>query len=231
LSFRGTDGSAIKTAAEITCFVDGTPSANDMPGRLVFSTTADGASSPTERLRISSSGWLSLKAGTATVGTAGNMLFQPDGNTTNVPFTVNSGNSSSAADLTYAVYSTPLSQYQFYVGYDGTVYARNTSISSLSDQREKENIRPLETGLAEVMALQPRRFDWKNGAGANIAGFIAQEVEGILPDLIDEYKINEEETRKALKMGDIIPTLVKAVQEQQAIISELQAKVAALEAA
>jgi hypothetical protein len=36
--------------------VDGTPGANDMPGRLVFSTTADGASSPTERLRIDSSG-------------------------------------------------------------------------------------------------------------------------------------------------------------------------------
>jgi hypothetical protein len=60
LSFRGTDGSAIKTAAEITCFVDGTPSANDMPGRLVFSTTGDGASSPTERMRIDSAGRLGL---------------------------------------------------------------------------------------------------------------------------------------------------------------------------
>jgi hypothetical protein len=36
--------------------VDGTPGANDMPGRLVFSTTADGASSPTERMRISNAG-------------------------------------------------------------------------------------------------------------------------------------------------------------------------------
>ncbi len=228
--FLAADGVNNRTqAASIYSYVDGTPGAGDMPSRLVFSTTADGASSPTERMRISSSGWVSLKAGTATVATAGNMLFQPDGNATNIPFTVNSGNSSSATDITYAVYSTSLSQYQFYVGYSGTVYARNTSISALSDQREKENIRPLETGLTEIMALQPRRFDWKNGSGADIAGFIAQEVEGVLPDLVDEYKINEEETRKALKMGDIIPTLVKAVQEQQAIISELQAKVAALE--
>jgi hypothetical protein len=38
--------------AQIDAEVDGTPGTNDMPGRLVFSTTADGASSPTERMRI-----------------------------------------------------------------------------------------------------------------------------------------------------------------------------------
>jgi hypothetical protein len=52
--FRGYDGSTYVSAASIAAFVDGTPGANDMPGRLVFSTTADGASSPTERMRISS---------------------------------------------------------------------------------------------------------------------------------------------------------------------------------
>jgi hypothetical protein len=53
--FRGTDGSAIKTAATIYGVVDGTPGANDMPGRLTFSVTADGASSPTEAMRIKNS--------------------------------------------------------------------------------------------------------------------------------------------------------------------------------
>jgi hypothetical protein len=57
IAFGGADGTNVETvAAEITCAVDGTPGANDMPGRLVFSTTADGASSPTERLRITSAG-------------------------------------------------------------------------------------------------------------------------------------------------------------------------------
>ena len=42
--------------ARIDAFVDGTPGSNDMPGRLEFSTTADGAASPTERMRIDSSG-------------------------------------------------------------------------------------------------------------------------------------------------------------------------------
>jgi hypothetical protein len=60
ISFQGADGSEMVAGAYIQCFVDGTPGANDMPGRLVFSTTADGASSPTERMRIDSTGLVTL---------------------------------------------------------------------------------------------------------------------------------------------------------------------------
>jgi hypothetical protein len=56
ISFQGNDGSEFVECAVIKGEVDGTPGANDMPGRLVFSTTADGAASPTERMRIDSSG-------------------------------------------------------------------------------------------------------------------------------------------------------------------------------
>ena len=57
IRFAGADGTDLQSqAASISAEVDGTPGANDMPGRLVFSTTADGAASPTERLRIDSSG-------------------------------------------------------------------------------------------------------------------------------------------------------------------------------
>jgi hypothetical protein len=54
--YYGYDGANIIEAASIQGVVDGTPGTNDMPGRLVFSTTADGASSPTERMRINSAG-------------------------------------------------------------------------------------------------------------------------------------------------------------------------------
>jgi len=53
---QGSDGTSFISAASIAAAVDGTPGTNDMPGRLVFSTTADGASTPTERMRIDSSG-------------------------------------------------------------------------------------------------------------------------------------------------------------------------------
>jgi hypothetical protein len=70
LTFEGSDGSAFQKGAQIDAEVDGTPGANDMPGRLVFSTTADGAASPTERLRITSAGVLQVAdAGDITVGT------------------------------------------------------------------------------------------------------------------------------------------------------------------
>ena len=57
ITFRGDDGTDLNsTGATISAAVDGTPGSNDMPGRLVFSTTADGANSATERLRIQSDG-------------------------------------------------------------------------------------------------------------------------------------------------------------------------------
>ena len=56
ISFSGANGTDFDEAAGIEAFVDGTPGANDMPGRLVFSTSSDGSASPTERLRIDSSG-------------------------------------------------------------------------------------------------------------------------------------------------------------------------------
>jgi hypothetical protein len=56
LSFNGYDGTNPIEAATIKGEVDGTPGTNDMPGRLVFATTASGASTPTERMRITSGG-------------------------------------------------------------------------------------------------------------------------------------------------------------------------------
>jgi hypothetical protein len=65
IRFAGADGVDVETiGATIIGQVDGTPGANDMPGRLVFSTTADGASSPTEQLRITSDRYVRLASGT-----------------------------------------------------------------------------------------------------------------------------------------------------------------------
>jgi hypothetical protein len=66
ISFQGSDGAQFLEAAAISCDIDGTPSGDDMPGRLVFATTADGAASPTERMRLDSSGRLGL--GTSSPG-------------------------------------------------------------------------------------------------------------------------------------------------------------------
>jgi len=64
IGFMGNDGAENVLGADIKAEVDGTPGANDMPGRLVFSTTADGALSPTERMRITSDAYVRLASGT-----------------------------------------------------------------------------------------------------------------------------------------------------------------------
>jgi len=62
IGFAGSDGTNFTTGATITAAVDGTPGTGDMPGRLLFATTADGASSPTERMRIDSAGQVGIGA-------------------------------------------------------------------------------------------------------------------------------------------------------------------------
>jgi hypothetical protein len=64
LQFFGDDGTAFVSLATISAFVDGTPGVSDMPGRLTFSTTADGASSVTERMRIDNAGNAYVETGT-----------------------------------------------------------------------------------------------------------------------------------------------------------------------
>jgi len=127
------------------------------------------------------------------------------------------------------VYSTGASAYRFFVQYNGQVNATFSSINAISDASLKQNIRDLDKGLEAVLALQPRRFDWINGDGNDIMGFVAQEVETVLPELVHDYKYSEEETKLGLKMGDMIPSLVKAIQEQQATIEALTTRLTALE--
>jgi hypothetical protein len=70
LSFQGADGTDFVEAASVRGYVDGTPGANDMPGRLSFWTTADGSATPTERARITSAGLFQFNSGFGSVATA-----------------------------------------------------------------------------------------------------------------------------------------------------------------
>jgi len=105
---------------------------------------------------------------------------------------------------------------------NGTIYAVSTSISAISDIRLKENIRDISYGLNEIIQLKPKMYDWKEGHGNCIKdnlGFIAQDVETILPELVSDWNHTEGEiSYKTLKMGDMIPVLTKAIQEQQCTI-------------
>jgi trimeric autotransporter adhesin len=174
----------------------------------------------TERMRITSGGTILFgKADYTSLDTVG---FRFDGDEGGGGVIGRCFASIINTQSTYYLRDTTNLVYRFYVTGAGQIHATSTSITAISDITLKENIKPLETGLDEVMKLQPRRFDWKNGDGKNIAGFVAQEVEEILPDLVSDYKYNDEETKKSLKMGDMIPTLVKAIQELKAEVDKLK---------
>jgi hypothetical protein len=138
---------------------------------------------------------------------------------------------STSATIGYHFYGDQTTGAKFYVVGGGQIYSTSTSITGISDIRHKENIVNLETGLKEILLLKPRRFDWKEGKGSekkNVAGFIAQELEDVLPDLVDDWKdtMNATEYLKAIRMSDLIPTIVKAVQELSKELNDLKAIVA-----
>jgi len=173
-----------------------------------------------ERMRI-------LSTGTFCVGTTHESV-----DNTNGVFIKQAGNvySNIAAD-TSSYHLRHNYNWRFFVTASGVINAQSTSINAISDERLKENIKDLETGLDEVLALKPRRFDWIESERVdtnNVAGFIAQEVETVLPDLIGSYKHDRIDNAKSIKMGDMIPTLVKAIQEQQEQIEQLKTEIQTL---
>jgi hypothetical protein len=189
----------------------------------------------TERMRIDTSG--NLLVGCTTTGSSSNGIkLLPNGAGTSIPTISIIGNSFSNGNTIMQTYSTSASAYAFYIQWNGQIYAQVTSISSASDATLKTNVRPLETGLSQILALQPRRFDWIDGHAKDVMGFVAQEVQPILPELVTSSKHSIDENgndvdKLHLAMGDMIPTMVKAIQELSAKNDALTARIVALEQA
>ncbi len=113
---------------------------------------------------------------------------------------------------------------QFRVRGDGTIFAQNTTVQSISDERFKENIAEATDGLAVIMALRPVRYDWKAGYGNNRKhqlGFIAQEIEEIFPEAVSEWTQGDD-VYKTVGPGALIPVLVKAIQDLHREVTSLR---------
>jgi hypothetical protein len=108
-----------------------------------------------------------------------------------------------------------------------------TSYITSSDYRLKENVAPMQNALATVAALKPCTYKWK-ADGSDGQGFIAHELAEVVPDAVSGEKdaVNEDGAIKpqGIDTSFLVATLTAAIQEQQAMIEELKAKVAALEA-
>jgi prefoldin subunit 5 len=107
----------------------------------------------------------------------------------------------------------------------GTIRGHNVTPS---DQRLKQNIHPLDNALTKLQGLRGVNFEWKKSqdqeAGTQI-GLIAQEVEGVLPELVS----TDGDGYKSIAYGQLSAVLIEAVKEQQQIIEQKSATIAELQ--
>jgi hypothetical protein len=110
---------------------------------------------------------------------------------------------------------------------NGTVTAGLTT--QTSDIRKKENIRNLESTINIINKLKPRRFDWKekNSYQFNDIGFIAQEIQEVLPELVTPS--NDEEQTLHVSYDKLNPILIKTLQNQKKTIKLIEKRIKKLE--
>jgi hypothetical protein len=114
---------------------------------------------------------------------------------------------------------------------DGDVWTSDSGFLS-SDERLKTNIVDANPKLEDIKKLKVRNFEWvpefhPAKEGEKKIGFIAQELEEVFPGLVDEHDMGlgeEEIKRKSVRMGALIPILVKGMQEQQQLIDDLKSQ-------
>jgi hypothetical protein len=213
-------------------------------GALIFATrdvTSD--SIPTERMRIGTDGYFTLKRNSGTVNFG---IFQ-------------SGGGDNFCDVDANVFRTaaflPLADNAYAIGSTGSrwtaVWAVNGSIQT-SDEREKKDIINSDLGLDFVNKLRPVSFKWKVGQNVITSetitdeegnettkqivtpregkrthyGLIAQEVEALLDGKDFGGFISDEETGlKGLRYDQFVPLLIKSIQELKTEINELKAQI------
>jgi len=114
------------------------------------------------------------------------------------------------------------------ITYSNTATAYNTS----SDYRLKNTIAPMTGALAKVAALKPCTYKW-NADGSDGEGFIAHELQAVVPQCVtgekDAVDAEGNPQYQGIDTSFLVATLTAAIQEQQAIITALTARVEALE--
>jgi hypothetical protein len=231
ITWSGSDGTNQTQAAHIRCQVDGTPGANDMPGRLVFSTTADGASSPTEAMRIDSSKkvWVSdsfsfagsfastsrLKAYTNTASNTGAVAIECAANSADTRHHITFANSNGAVGS---------------ISTNASATAYNTS----SDYRLKENVVLLTGAIDRLQQIPVHRFNFIADPDIVVDGFIAHEAQEVVPECVtgtkDEVDEDGNPVYQGIDQSKLVPLLTAALQEAIAEIASLKDRVAVLEA-
>ena len=128
----------------------------------------------------------------------------------------------------------------FQVQYDGdvvsagniTAFAASSNFLNVSDKRLKKNIHTISESLNRILELRPTEFVWKENEKQDI-GFIAQEVEKIIPEVVETSRgfldthtdDKSQDDIKTISYSKLVPYLVDTIQELVKRIEKLEKKV------
>jgi len=198
----------------------GTHSSGYMDIRMVSNQPMVFATNNTERARITSAGEFLVGTTSTTINTT-NFGFRVS-NDYQTAWSRNTGGGSAVAQI-YG------NAGEFRILGDGNVQNTNNSYGAISDAKLKENIVDASPKLADLMQVQVRNYNLIGDTKKQI-GVVAQELETVFPAMIDETTDTDAEgndlgtTTKSVKYSVFVPMLIKAIQEQQAIIESLKAR-------
>ena len=218
IDFFADDGTNINTpAARILAAVDGTPGENDMPARLEFYTTLDGAADVTKRMVIDNGG--AVTHAVATDGYYGITITHSDAdNPAGIKIEYSGGSPDGADDLYLHCLDKPSGAVsRMYITSDGDLLNHDNAYGQISDERIKQDIKDANSQWDDIKALKVRNFTRKDdvrqyGESAwEQIGLVAQEAELVSPKLITENTptVGDIQSNSAFgtlyEEGDVIP--------------------------
>ena len=209
-------------SAEINVF-DDTGSVY-MPMRLAANTVAflTGSGTATERARITSGGDVVVN-GTTTLN-ANAKLSVWNGSGAGSATGIATGYSATVGQFRLIYLNSAADALNFDNGNNNATLTSGGTWTNASDARLKKNIQQIKYGLDTVLAAQPRSFN-RVDVGGEYIGFIAQELQAQIPEVV----YGNEDTKYSVDYGSLVAVAFRAIQEQQAIITSLNARITALE--
>ena len=230
IRFFGNDGTDFTEGARITALVDGTPGNNDMPGRLMFSTTADGASSPTERMRINATGQVLIGTTSSLYSSTQKDGLQIEG-AGGGPYVIVCKNVDTSGGANQILFLDGSGDTCGEIASNAT--NNTTSYGTSSDYRLKENITDVTNAISTLKKLKPKTYNFISDPD-NISedGFLAHELGAVVPNAVtgekDAMTSDNEIKPQQVDYGRLTPLLTAALQEAIARIDTLEAEVKTL---